>query len=120
MFRFFRLQIPSNKRNDKYTQGILVNSAIVGTKHAVGETRERLIILEGGGYGPSYEESYFGPLIPGQIQRITIKVPDEPTPIEVDVVLTGYTGNITVEALMNKYSYRDIKVYSINEVTIYD
>lgn len=121
---FYRLQIPANKKNDRYTQGIAVNSAIVGTKHAVGETRGLLIVLKGGGWGsgPSFEEPYYGPLVPGEPRKITIKVPDEETPITVDVVLAHHTGDISVDAVLekHKYDYKEIRVYSLDEVEIYD
>lgn len=124
MIIFYGLQIPSNKRNDNYTQGLAVNTAIVGTKHAVGETKGRLIVLEGGGRGPgpSFDEPYYGPLIPGQKQTITLKVPGEKTAVTVDVIWVASDSEITVDAVLSKYKYdyETIEVYSIDEVEIYD
>lgn len=77
----------------------------------------------GGGSGPPrYEEPYYGPLIPGQKQTITLKVPTEESPITVDVVLVAQDGDITVDAVLSKYKYdyETIEVYSIDEVEIYD
>lgn len=118
---FYELRFPSNVLKNDYSQGHAVNTAIIGYKAAVGETRGTLIVLkQGGGRGPEVVEPFIGPLIPGQVQRITIRVPDEKLPIEVDAVLCNQ--EITVDAILtkHKYEYDDIKVYSIDEVEIYD
>ena len=119
MVYFYKLRFASNERQNTYSQGHAVNTAIIGDRAAVGETRGTLIILKSaGGAGPTHEP-YSGPLIPGQTQRVTLIVPDQKSPIEVDAILCD-DSSITVEAILanNKYRYDTIKVYSIGEVEI--
>jgi hypothetical protein len=70
-------------------------------------------------------EPYYGPLIPGEEHKLialrTIVVPDYKKPITVDVVLVKEgEQQLLVDAILqnDKYSYKDIKVYTVDEVEI--
>lgn len=120
-----RVTTPNTDRTN-YTPGFVVNTVMVGNEVGVGRTLGILVVIKppGGGWQeprlPSYEDPYFGPLIPGEVSTITIRVPDEKSPITVDAVLASSNGEITVDALLSKYKYQydHIKVYSIDEVDI--
>ena len=121
----YNLLTRPNIQTAYYTQGFAVNTFLVGTRMAPGKSLGYLIIIKppGGGWqGPGVHEPYFGPLIPGEISTITIRVPDEELPITVDAVLASNSAEVSVDALLSKYKYHydHIKVYSFDEVEFYD
>lgn len=112
----------------KYSQNFLSSSILTGIHRVAGVTRGILVILtpkkpKGGGKPSS---KIFSPeewiQKTDEIQTQYIWVPEEESEIKVDVLLlnNGDDPESVVAAALESKKYREVRVYSIDEVTLYD
>jgi len=116
------------KRTDtpKYSQNYIVGTFAAGVHRAVGVTRGRLVIVGGKGNWPipyiDYDAGFKQSDIKDLIQTRKIRLPDEDKDITVDVLLIKYSGDISIEAILQEVSgnYSEVEVHLEGGVRIYD